>query len=93
MPNVPGRQNRYAGHRHADHTYLWHYTAQWGDGFPAATLHLGEGILAAGETLPWRVMRRDSMRTLLMQTNPGTEALATYYAAGSGVKWTFLPRD
>jgi len=47
------------------HKYLWYYVASWPDGSPAASLHLGEGIVPAGETQPWRVMRRDRSRLLL----------------------------
>lgn len=70
--------------------YLWYYVASWPDGSPAASIHLGEGVVPAGETQPWRVMRRDRSRTLLMPTPQGTEVAASYYPAGSGVGGEFF---
>jgi len=71
------------------HKYLWYYVASWPDGSPAASLHLGEGIVPAGETQPWRVMRRDRSRLLLRPTPQGTEIVASYYPGGSGVTGDF----
>ena len=85
----PGGRSALPGVVMQTHKYLWYYTAQLLDGTLIATLHLGEGILAEGETSPWRVMRRDNLRTLLLQTRGGSEALATYYPAGSGVNGRF----
>ena len=71
--------------------YLWYYAATWPDGTPAASLHLGEGIVPAGETAPWRVMRRDRTRTLLRPLPSGaTQAAASYYPGGSGVGGEFF---
>jgi len=70
--------------------YLWYYVAHWPDGGVAASLHLGEGIVPFGEAAPWRVMRRDRMRTLLRPTPQGTETAASYYPAGSGVGGEFF---
>ncbi len=71
--------------------YLWYYAATWPDGTLAASLHLGEGIVPAGETAPWRVMRRDRTRTLLRPLPSGaTEAAASYYPGGSGVGGEFF---
>ena len=70
--------------------YLWYYMASWADGRPVASLHLGEGIIPAGETQPWRVMRRDRARTLLMPSPQGTQVAASYYPAGSGVNGEFF---
>ena len=74
----------------ASRRYLWYYVATWPDGSLAASLHLGEGIVPAGETQPWRVMRRDRTRTLLQPTPQGTETAASYYPAGSGVNGEFF---
>jgi len=71
------------------HKYLWYYVATWPDGSLAASLHLGEGIVPAGEAQPWRVMRRDRTRTLLMPTLQGPEPAASYYPGGSGVSGEF----
>ncbi len=71
--------------------YLWYYVASWPDGTPAASLHLGEGIVPAGEAVPWRVMRRDRTRTLLRPLpNGDSEAAASYYPGGSGVGGEFF---
>jgi len=73
------------------HRYQWYYVAAWPDGTPAASLHLGEGIVPAGEAAPWRVMRRDRTRTLLRPLpNGGLEAAASYYPGGSGVGGEFF---
>lgn len=72
------------------HKYLWYYVAAWPDGTPAASLHLGEGIVPAGETQPWRIMRRDRSRLLLRPTPQGTEIAASYYPGGSGVTGEFF---
>ncbi len=72
------------------HKYLWYYVASWPDGSPAASLHLGEGIVPAGETQPWRIMRRDRSRLLLRPTPQGTEVVASYYPGGSGVTGDFF---
>lgn len=69
--------------------FLWYYAATWPDGTLVASLHLGEGIVMAGDTLPWRVMRRDRTRTLLRATPSGIEAVASYYPGGSGVTGDF----
>ena len=69
--------------------YLWYYVASWPDGSLAASLHLGEGIVPAGETQPWRIMRRDRTRTLLRPATQGTEAAATYGPGGSGAGGEF----
>ena len=70
--------------------YLWYYTATWPDGSLAASLHLGEGIVPAGETQPWHVMRRDRTRTLLEPTPQGSQtAAASLYPGGSGVEGEF----
>lgn len=71
------------------HKYLWYYVASWSDGSLAASLHLGEGVVPAGETQPWRVMRRDRSRLLLRPTPQGTEVAASYYPGGSGVTGNF----
>ena len=65
--------------------YLWYYIACWPDGALAASLHLGEGVVPAGETEPWRVMRRDRTRTLLRPTPQGAEPAASLYPGGSGL--------
>ncbi len=71
--------------------YLWYYVASWPDGTPAASLHLGEGIVPAGEATPWRIMRRDRTRILLRPLPGGaTEAVASYYPGGSGVGGEFF---
>ncbi|MGI4789921.1 MAG: hypothetical protein ACRYFS_13850 [Janthinobacterium lividum] len=70
--------------------YLWYYLATWPDGSLAASLHIGEGIVPAGETQPWHVMRRDRIRALLQPTPRGTETIASYYPAGSGVNGEFF---
>ncbi len=70
--------------------YLWYYLATWPDGALAASLHLGEGIVPAGESRPWGVMRRDRTRTLLQPTSAGTQAAASYYPGGSGVNGEFF---
>ncbi len=70
--------------------YLWYYVASWPNGRIAASLHLGEGIVPAGEAQPWRVMRRDRSRILLRPTGHGTEAAASYYPGGSGVNGEFF---
>ncbi len=70
--------------------YLWYYVASWPDGSPAASLHLGEGIVPVGETQPWRVMRRDRSRILLMPTSQGTTTAASYYPGGSGIGGEFF---
>ena len=72
------------------HKYLWYYAASWPDGSPAASLHLGEGIVPAGETQPWRIMRRDRSRLLLHPTPQGAEVAASYYPGGSGVTGDFF---
>ncbi len=72
------------------HKYQWYYVASWPDDSPAASLHLGEGILPAGETQPWRIMRRDRSRLLLRPTPQGTEVAASYYPGGSGVTGDFF---
>ena len=69
--------------------YLWYYAATWPDGSLAASLHLGEGIVPAGETRPWGVMRRDRTRTLLRPTSQGSQAAASLYPSGSGVNGEF----
>lgn len=69
--------------------YLWYYVATWPDGTLAASLHLGEGIVPAGETKAWGVMRRDRTRTLLQPTGAGTSPAASYYPGGSGVDGDF----
>jgi len=69
--------------------FLWYYAATWPDGTLIASLHLGEGIVLAGESQPWRVMRRDRTRTLLRPTPQGVEAVASYYPGGSGVTGDF----
>lgn len=71
------------------HKYQWFYAACWPDGSLAASLHLGEGIVPAGESQPWRVMRRDRTRTLLRPTPQGTEPAASLYPGGSGVNGEF----
>ncbi len=70
--------------------YLWYYVATWPDGTLAASLHLGEGVVPAGETRPWGVMRRDRTRTLLQPNSSGSLAAASYYPAGSGVNGEFF---
>jgi len=70
--------------------YLWYYYATWPDGTLVASLHLGEGIVPAGESQPWRVMRRDRTRTLLRPTPQGIEPAASYYPGGSGVTGEFF---
>jgi len=70
--------------------YLWYYYATWPDGTLVASLHLGEGIVPAGESQPWRVMRRDRTRTLLRPTRLGIEPAASYYPGGSGVTGEFF---
>lgn len=72
------------------HKYLWYYVAEWPDGSPAASLHLGEGIVPTGETQPWRIMQRDRSRLLLRPTPQGTEVAASYYPGGSGVTGDFF---
>jgi hypothetical protein len=72
------------------HKYFWYYVAAWPDGTPVASLHLGEGIVPAGETQPWRIMRRDRSRLLLRPTPQGTEIAASYYPGGSGVTGDFF---
>ena len=74
----------------ASRRYLWYYVAAWPDGSLAASLHLGEGIVPAGETQPWRVMRRDRTRTLLRPTSHGSDAAASYYPGGTGVEGEFF---
>ena len=69
--------------------FLWYYAATWPDGTLVASLHLGEGIVLAGDSQPWRVMRRDRTRTLLRPTPQGAEAVASYYPGGSGVTGDF----
>jgi hypothetical protein len=69
--------------------YLWYYVAAWPDGALAASLHLGEGIVPAGETRPWGVMRRDRTRTLLQPTSQGAQTAASLYPGGSGVNGEF----
>ncbi len=70
--------------------YLWYYVATWEDGSVAASIHLGEGIVPEGEVQPWHIMRRDRTRTLLRPTGQGTEPVASYYPAGSGVTGEFF---
>lgn len=70
--------------------YLWYYVAAWPDGTAAASLHLGEGIVPAGETAPWRILRRDRTRTLLRQGALGLEPVATYGPGGSGIDGEFF---
>ena len=70
--------------------YLWYYVATWPDGTLAASLHLGEGIVPAGETKPWTVMRRDRTRTLLQPGPSGSVSAASYYPGGSGVTGEFF---
>ena len=72
------------------HKYLWFYVASWPDGSLAASLHLGEGVVPAGETQPWRVMRRDRSRLLLRPTLQGGGIAAAYYPGGSGVTGEFF---
>jgi len=72
------------------HKYLWYYVASWPDGSLAASLHLGEGIVPAGETQPWRIMRRDRARLLLRPTPQGAEVAASYYPGGSGFTGGFF---
>ena len=72
------------------HKYFWYYIASWPDGTPAASLHLGEGIVPAGEKQPWRVMRHDRSRLLLRPTPQGTEVAASYHPGGSGVTGEFF---
>ena len=69
--------------------YLWYYAATWPDGSLAASLHLGEGIVPAGETRPWGIMRRDRTRTLLQPGPSGAEPAASFYPGGSGVNGEF----
>ena len=69
--------------------FLWYYAVTWPDGTLVASLHLGEGIVLAGDSQPWRVMRRDRTRTLLRPTSQGAEAVASYYPGGSGVTGDF----
>ena len=73
--------------------YLWYYVATWPDGALAASLHLGEGIVPAGETKPWGVMRRERTRTLLQPTScrVPSQTIASYYPGGSGVDGRVLP--
>lgn len=70
--------------------YLWYYLAIWPDGSLAASLHLGEGIVPAGESRPWTIMRRDRTRTLLQPASAGTVTAASYYPGGSGVTGEFF---
>jgi len=71
--------------------YLWYYQATWPDGSLAASLHLGEGIVPAGEARPWGIMRRDRTRTLLQPTPSGAlTTAASYYPGGSGVNGEFF---
>ena len=70
--------------------YLRYYAATWPDGSLAASLHLGEGIVPAGENQPWHVMRRDRTRTLLQPTSQGAQTVASYYPGGSGVNGEFF---
>ena len=70
--------------------YQWYYTAAWPDGSLAASLHLGEGIIPAGEARPWTVMRRERTRTLLQPSPSGLVTAASYYPGGSGVNGEFF---
>ncbi len=70
--------------------YLWYYHVTWPDGTLVASLHLGEGIVPAGESQPWRVMRRDRTRTLLRPTPQGIVAAASYFPGGSGITGEFF---
>ena len=70
--------------------YLWYYHATWPDGTLVASLHLGEGIVPAGESQPWRVMRRDRTRTLLRPTPQGIVAASSYFPGGSGITGEFF---
>lgn len=74
----------------ASRRYLWYYLATWPDGSLAASLHLGEGIIPAGESQPWHVMRRDRIRTLLEPTGQGLVPVASFYPGGSGVDGEFF---
>ncbi len=72
------------------HKYLWYYVASWPDGSLAASLHLGEGVVPAGETQPWRVMRRDRSRLLLRPTLPTYPAVTSRRITISGLDRLFF---